>query len=94
MWRGLLHAVQYRQLTVNLKKGDKLLLYTDGFFDSIDNNEHEPTFKEHIMAMLLADAKLPINTIADKLMALFDKKTQHKPKDDATFILIDTNDAI
>lgn len=84
---GLLGESRYSQQVLKLAKGERIVMATDGFWDSWDN--------PHTLATdLVASALRPLDDYADILWrtAYERAQTRQRQKDDATLIIIEAGD--
>ncbi|OLO42174.1 phosphoserine phosphatase [Alkalihalophilus pseudofirmus] len=79
---GLLDGVVFQSKTLPYENGSKLLLYTDGVEDPIEEDPRLPT-------LLKANSNAPLSTIKEKLVAeISHEKNAYHKNDDQCFILV------
>ena len=86
---GLLPEVPYEQKRVVLGGQERLLLYTDGLFESAADNTGREDLRKTLLNAAGGMLGQPLVDAADVLAALFDKTAGLSPRDDATFILLE-----
>jgi CheY-like chemotaxis protein/anti-sigma regulatory factor (Ser/Thr protein kinase) len=91
MLLGLLPDAQYQETKIQLKKGQRLAFYTDGLFESADNNKARQQLEEKIKATLHQTINESMTIALQKVMMVFDLVTKAQPNDDALLLLIEPN---
>lgn len=85
---GLDPQASYSSTTLNLKAGERLMLYTDGLMevgaDADAMEVHECNIKKHIKAQHSTE----LNNAATEIWNYFSKQTDSAPNDDTLFILL------
>jgi sigma-B regulation protein RsbU (phosphoserine phosphatase) len=83
---GIVEEEKFESRRVQMRPGDRLVLYTDGAQDTIEADQGKPTF-ETVLARL---AGLPRNEMLLKLTATIDAACAKKPQaDDITVMVMD-----
>ncbi len=90
---GVLPDFEYREKSLELNPGDRLLLYTDGALEAIDEDDREMG-EQRLLDTLAEFHHLPA---ADSLDAVVDKVEawwpEGRPQDDVTLLAIDVGEA-
>ena len=86
---GLLEDCHYERCDLNLTTGQRIALFTDGLFDSADDNESRKQLEEQITDALISTLPLPIEQALNQVMMLFDQITAGKPTDDSLLLLLE-----
>lgn len=86
---GLLEDCHYESRDLTIKSGQRIALFTDGLFESGDNNNARNELQSKITALLLATLILPIEEALDQVMTLFDQLTAAAPNDDTLLLLLE-----
>lgn len=89
MLPGLMPNTNYKSKTIRLGTGERLALFTDGLFDSANDNDARDLLENKITTELLNTLQLPIDEALENVMNLFDSFTNNQPKDDAMLLLIE-----
>jgi serine phosphatase RsbU (regulator of sigma subunit)/GAF domain-containing protein len=85
---GLIESANYRDLMINLKPGDGLLLVTDGVAECF-NGAEEAFGEERLLAMLASASSTPLDRLLDMLMAELDRFAAGTPaSDDVTALVV------
>jgi len=87
---GLLADQTYEPLKIELRDGDKLCLYTDGWFDSSSDNYTRLQRKQRLQQVLVECRHMNLHDCAETMMLEFDRLTSGKSLDDATIIFLET----
>lgn len=86
---GLLDNSRYECTDLIIEPGQRIALFTDGLFESADDNEARCDLEEKITASLLATLSMPIEKAIEQVMALFDELTGAQPSDDTLLLLLE-----
>lgn len=86
---GLLEGCQYDRCDLTLQPGQRIALFTDGLFDSADDNASRKQLEEQITSALITTLNLPIEQALNQVMTLFDHITAGKPTDDSLLLLLE-----
>lgn len=86
---GLLPDVQYRNTELQIEAGQRLAFFTDGLFESANDNNSRSKLQQRISEALLATLNLPIAQSLQRVMMVFDQITEAQPNDDALLLLIE-----
>ncbi|WP_407334205.1 SpoIIE family protein phosphatase [Enterovibrio sp. 27052020O] len=84
---GVLYGAEYDLLTLNLKEGERIAIYTDGLFESAEDNAARQILTDKVMETLQQTLKQPLQEATDSVMQSFERYGE-RHKDDATLILI------
>jgi len=86
---GLVADAHYHNTDLQMKKGERIAFYTDGLFDSADNNNDRQRLQKKISEVLLNTLNMPIAQALQNVMMVFDQITSTQPNDDALLLLIE-----
>jgi len=86
---GLIEDCHYENSNLIIKSGQRIALFTDGLFDSADNNHTRNELQSQITKSLLATLNMPIESALQQVMTLFDQLTAAQPSDDTLLLLIE-----
>lgn len=86
---GLIDNIHYQSNEFTLAPGQRIALFTDGLFESADDNETRDALKTHILDALLATLNVPIEQALQQVMGVFDQFTQARPTDDTLLLLLE-----
>lgn len=86
---GLIEDSRYESTELSIAPGQRIALFTDGLFDSADDNETRCDLEEKITASLLATLSMPIEIAIEQVMSLFDELTGSQPTDDTLLLLLE-----
>jgi len=89
MMVGLSAGTDYEELEIQLGHNERLILYTDGMFESASNNESRSLLKQSVESVIAATAEQPLDDAAEAVMSVFDRLAGTVPKDDATMLIIE-----
>ncbi len=84
---GLLADTHYENTSLTISTGERVAFYTDGLFESADNENLRQQLEDQIINILLKTRHLPINQSLSQTMAVFDQLAGPTPKDDALLLL-------
>ncbi len=86
---GLLPDVQYKNLNTKLLPGQRIAMFTDGIFESADDEAGRVELTNRIFKMLETTIEEPIDRAVRITMESFDRITSGKVRDDTTLVLIE-----
>jgi len=86
---GLVKDSHYETNELTIKPGQRIALFTDGLFESGDNNEARNALQVQITESLSATLNMPIDQALQQVMKLFDKMTAAQPNDDTLLLLLE-----
>jgi len=86
---GVFDKLQYNEHIEELDIGDKLILYTDGLTEALNDNE-EFFGEGRLKQMIIKYSELPAKELVNKIMNEIDNFTKNSaPKDDRTILIAD-----
>ena len=91
MLPGLMPNTQYQTLTATLAPQQRLLLFTDGLFESGTTPAQRAALEQTLLNQLQATLTLPINQASRHLMSVFEQYATLE-SDDTLLLLIELND--
>lgn len=83
---GTFSDMVFEYETFNYKKGDRLLLYTDGVIDPYDSH--------HLSTLLMSYPTVPLEVLKERVLRLIKQESSHHQNDDQCFILIDLKEGV
>lgn len=85
---GINEDAKYFETKIDLKKGDRLVFYTDGIFETISMEKEDGfrQFCELLQKTAHLDAKSQVKAIHQEVLALLDDEP---PQDDITLVIVD-----
>lgn len=86
---GLLEDCRYDVCQLHLTAGQRIALFTDGLFDSAEDNAARQQLETQITKALLSTLPLPIEQALNQIMMVFDQITAGKPTDDSLLLLLE-----
>ncbi|MGN7613792.1 SpoIIE family protein phosphatase [Magnetococcales bacterium HHB-1] len=87
---GLIANADYKQITLPLKIGERLLLYTDGLFEITPRDKNNlAQHRQKVIDLLLDQQKEPLLTVAQNIMLL----CQERIADDITLLILERSQA-
>lgn len=86
---GLQSEPVYDTLSLKLKPGERLMLFTDGLFEGARSGSARDALEHEVIALAGAGQALPIDVLADRIMERFHSAVGEASKDDATLLLIE-----
>ncbi|SMY32260.1 Response regulator SaeR [Photobacterium malacitanum] len=86
---GLLPHTEYESSSITFKKNERLVLVTDGLFESGNTITERETLERAIKKHLIMTANLPLNVALEKIMQVFDSLAGTPPNDDALLLIIE-----
>jgi len=86
---GVLPEFDYREETVRLDPGDRLLLYTDGAFEAIDENDQEMGERRMMDGLVELHGRSPDESLAEAIRRIEGWCPGGRPQDDVTLLSVD-----
>ncbi len=86
---GLQSEPVYDTLSLRLKPGERLVLFTDGLFEGAFTGPGRAVLEQDILTTARSGLKSGLDELADALMATFRGAAGDSPRDDATVILLE-----
>lgn len=86
---GLIKHCDYKNEKLTIKPGQRIAVFTDGLFESANDNASRTHLQEQINNALLKTLHLPITQALDNVMSLFDVITGQQPSDDTLLLLLE-----
>jgi len=86
---GLQLEPVYDTLSLRLKPGERLLLFTDGLFEGVLTGPGRQALEQDLLATAKRGLGVPLADLADALMATFHAVAGDTPRDDATVIILE-----
>ena len=86
---GVLPDCEYHEQTVQLKQGDRLLLYTDGAFEAIDENDQEMGERRMLQGLVELRDLPPGEALAEAIRRVEGWCPGEQPQDDVTLLSVD-----
>ncbi|MCP3696949.1 MAG: SpoIIE family protein phosphatase, partial [Aliivibrio sp.] len=80
---------QYKETEATLQKGERLVLFTDGLFESGNSVSERETLEKAIKEQLINTINLPLDTAIETIMQTFDSLAGTPPNDDALLLIIE-----
>lgn len=81
---------EFNRYDHQLRKGDRIVMYTDGFADQFGGPENKKFFRKNLVKHLLSTTSLSATEAKLALGKVFDEwKGQHEQVDDVTVLLLD-----
>jgi len=92
LFLGLMNEPSYEDRNIRLRKGDRLFLFTDGYFEIRTQSGVEFLY-DTLVDFLSSSQELPLNNIAAQLTREIIKKTGTlEPEDDRTFLCMEISE--
>jgi len=85
---GICDQTSYTTRRMSLKPGERLLLFTDGFFDWVKNTEQKVAFKNVIMEISNDPSMPTLEQVSAQIYVAFETFCD-QPDDDMTFIILE-----
>ena len=89
MLPGLISKTHYQDLDITIQQGERVAFYTDGLFESANDQESRNSLEQELCDLLLSTLKEPIDVALANVMERFDQLTGYTAKDDVTLILLE-----
>jgi len=86
---GLQSEPVYDTLSLKLKPGERLLVFTDGLFEGAFTAPGRNALELDLLATAKQGLGAPLADLADALMATFYAAAGDTPRDDATLIILE-----
>jgi len=86
---GILEHAEYSKTQFTLHSGQRLLMFTDGLFDSVKIGGSREALEQDLHKILMSTINLPIEIALDKLFQTFDEHNAEYPNDDVLAVLIE-----
>ena len=86
---GLIEDAKYENNDFTIKKGQRIALFTDGLFESAENNEARNHLEKCITDTLSSTLSMPIEKALEEVMSVFDQITKSQPTDDTLLLLLE-----
>jgi sigma-B regulation protein RsbU (phosphoserine phosphatase) len=86
---GLLPGIEYTPVQVEVKRGERIAIYTDGLVESAPDKQSREYLENQMMSVIEDTIDLPIDRAARLIMQKFDEISGTPPRDDVTFILLE-----
>ena len=86
---GLQSEPVYDTLSLELKVGERLLLFTDGLFEGAYTGPGRNALEQELLSTVRRGTDASLADLADALMGTFRAAAGDSPKDDATAILLE-----
>ena len=86
---GILEHAEYEQTNIVLQPEQRLLIYTDGLFDSVHKDSSRDELHKALYDSLMATMDKDIESALDNLLHIFDEINQGQPTDDVLIGLIE-----
>jgi len=86
---GLIEDAKYKNNDFTIKKGQRIALFTDGLFESAENNEARNHLEKCITDTLSSTLSMPIEKALEEVMSVFDQITKSQPTDDTLLLLLE-----
>ena len=79
----------YEEKSISLRKGQRLMVYTDGLFEAVGEVKAHGDFRRVVMQILTDTLTVDLEEVATLLLERFDNACDASPRDDATFVLLE-----
>jgi PAS domain S-box-containing protein len=86
---GVLPEVEYQERTVRLRPGERLLLYTDGAFEAIDENDQEMGERRMLDGLVELHGLPPDESLAEAIRRIEAWCPGEQLQDDVTLLSVD-----
>ncbi|OEE60862.1 hypothetical protein A1OO_16590 [Enterovibrio norvegicus FF-33] len=84
---GVLYGAEYEVLSLDVKEGERIAIYTDGLFEAAEDNAARQKLTDKVMEALQQTLALPLHEATEAVMQSFEHYGE-RHKDDATLILL------
>jgi len=91
MLPGLIPDIEYADTHINLRKGERLAIFTDGLYESLTPPLESDAAKALITQQLIDTKDQTIQEASKSVFDCFDHYVMQLPTDDATLLLIEPN---
>lgn len=88
MLPGLLPDTDYKPLKVNLAANQRLALFTDGLYESADNNEARKILEQKVKEAIQSTLSLNIDDALEQIIRVFNQYAAQPLGDDTTLLLL------
>jgi len=85
---GLIPDTNYQSTTFKVAADERIVLYTDGLFESAADEKLRQQLEQRITSELVNTLNDPIEQALEKIMAVFDELGGSPPKDDVLLLLM------
>lgn len=89
---GLQSEPVYDTLSLKLRLGERLVLFSDGLFEGAHTGPGRDALESDLLALVRDGVGVPLDELADTLMQTFYAAVGDTPRDDATLVLIEPAD--
>lgn len=89
MLPGLLEDITYDSETLYMQPTERLAIFTDGLYESANDNEGRHYLEKRIKQAMKDTLDLPIGEAIDQVMSTFDELAGTPPNDDTLLLLIE-----
>jgi DNA-binding response OmpR family regulator/anti-sigma regulatory factor (Ser/Thr protein kinase) len=86
---GLSAGSDYEELSIRLGYDERLILYTDGMFESAADNASRSVLEQSVKSGIVDAVEQNLDNAADAVMIAFDRLAGATPKDDATLLIFE-----
>ena len=86
---GLLPSITYEPMSITLSPGERVALYTDGLFESAEDEPQRRKLEARITETLTDSINQPIDDALTLAMDVFDRMAGAPPRDDALLLLME-----
>ncbi len=91
MLPGLLPDSEYSPVSLSLRQGERLVIYTDGLVESAEDSQARTLLESKILGAIKDSSEMPLERASRYVMQVFDDLAGSPPKDDTTFIMLEAN---
>lgn len=89
MMPGLINNTSYQSINLQLEAGERIAIFTDGLFESADDEKQRAELKNSVTEVLTDTLSSPIVQAMNEVMAMFDNIAGTLPKDDVLLLLFE-----
>jgi CheY-like chemotaxis protein/anti-sigma regulatory factor (Ser/Thr protein kinase) len=86
---GLVSKTRYHDFDIMVKQGERIVLYTDGLFESAHDQKSRHDLEKELCELLSSTLEENIDVSLSIVMQRFDQMASYKNKDDVTLILLE-----